>query len=275
MNKLKSIFTYLILSVAALVSLFPFLWMLISMTNKSVDITQGSLMPGTHLFENLRNLFENYNVGSALFNSFFIAIIATVLCLVISSLAGYGFEVYRSKGKDIVFTILLLSMMIPFAALMVPLFRLFGDISQVFPAIGVDTLYAVILPYVTTAFFVFFFRQNTKMFTKDLIEAGRIDGLSEIGIFFRIYMPSMKNTLAAAGIISFMNNWNNYLWPLVIIQSPENQTIPLLISNLGSGYTPDYGVIYTAIVIGTIPTALVFFFLQRYFVEGMTGSVKG
>ncbi len=88
-------------------------------------------------------------------------------------------------------------------------------------------------------------------------------------------MPSMKNTLAAAGIISFMNNWNNYLWPLVIIQSPENQTIPLLISNLGSGYTPDYGVIYTAIVIGTIPTALVFFFLQRFFVEGMTGSVKG
>src|SRR5690606_18785026 len=112
------------------------------------------------------------------FNSFFIAIIATVLCLIVSALAGYGFEVYQSKGKDIVFTILLLSMMIPFAALMIPLFRFFGNISQVFPAIGVDTLYAVILPYVTTAFFVFFFRQNTKMFTKDLIEAGRIDGLS-------------------------------------------------------------------------------------------------
>lgn len=196
---------------------------------ESVDITQGSLLPGTHIFENIRNLFENYNVGSALFNSFFIAIIATVLCLVISSLAGYGFEIYRSKGKDIVFNILLLSMMIPFAALMVPLFRFFGNVSQAIPAIGVDTLYAVILPYVTTAFFVFFFRQNTKMFTRDLIEAGRIDGLSELGIFFRIYMPSMKNTLAAAGIISFMNNWNNYLWPLVMLQSSDVQTIPLLI----------------------------------------------
>ncbi|RKQ30226.1 carbohydrate ABC transporter permease [Oceanobacillus halophilus] len=275
MNKLKSIFTYGILSIAAIVSLFPFAWMLISMTNKSSDISQGRLLPGSNLLENLRNLFESYNVGSALFNSFFIAIVATVLCLVVSSLAGYGFEIYRSKGKDIVFNILLLSMMIPFAALMVPLFRLFGDVSQVFPAFGIDTLYAVILPYVSTAFFIFFFRQNTKMFTKDLIEAGRIDGLSEIGIFFRIYMPSMKNTFAAAGIISFMNNWNNFLWPLVILQSPDVQTIPLLISNLGSGYSPDFGIIYTAIVIGTIPTALIFFFLQKYFVEGMTGSVKG
>ena len=123
-----------------------------------------------------------------------------IICLIVSALAGYGFEVYQSKGKDIVFTILLLSMMIPFAALMIPLFRFFGNISQVFPAIGVDTLYAVILPYVTTAFFVFFFRQNTKMLAKDLIEAGRIDGLSELGIFFRIYMPSMKNTLAVPGL---------------------------------------------------------------------------
>ncbi|WP_231514917.1 carbohydrate ABC transporter permease [Oceanobacillus salinisoli] len=275
MNKLKTGFIYTLLSMVAFISLFPFLWMLISMTNKSVDISQGRLLPGGHLFENISKLFENYDIGSALFNSFFIAVVATVLCLIISSLAGYGFEIYRSKGKDIVFNILLLSLMIPFAALMVPLFRLFGGISQVFPAIGIDTLYAVILPYVTTAFFIFLFRQNTKMFSRELIEAARMDGLSEIGIFFRIYMPAMKNTFAAAGIISFMNNWNNYLWPLVVLQSPDIKTIPLLISNLGSGYSPDYGVIYTAIVIGTIPTALIFFFLQRYFVEGMTGSVKG
>lgn len=245
------------------------------MTNTSVDVSNGRLLPGTHLFENLASLFQNYNVGSALYNSFFIAIVATILCLIVSSLAGYGFEIYRSKGKDIVFNILLLSLMIPFAALMVPLFRFFGGVSQTIPFLGIDTLFAVILPYVTTAFFVFLFRQNTKMFAKELIEAGRIDGLSELGIFFYIYVPSMKNTFAAAGIISFMNNWNNFLWPLVILQSPDVQTIPLLISNLGSGYSPDFGVIYTAIVIGTIPTALVFFFLQKYFVEGMSGSVKG
>jgi lactose/L-arabinose transport system permease protein len=99
--------------------------------------------------------------------------------------------------------------------------------------------------------------------------------LTELGVFFRIYMPTMKTTYAAAAIISFMNSWNNYLWPLVILQSPEKRTIPLLISNLGSSYSPDYGVIMSAIVIATLPTALVFFLMQKHFVAGMMGSVKG
>lgn len=275
MNKLKRIFIYTFLSVAAIVSIFPFLWMLTSITNKSVDVTQGRLLPGTHLIENFKTLFATVDIVPALINSSIIAIITTVLTLLLASLAGYGFEIHRSKGKDIVFTILLLSMMIPFAAIMVPLYRMFGSISETAPLIGIDSLGAVILPTATTAFFIFFFRQNTKMFPKDLVEAGRIDGLSEIGVFFRIYVPTMKTTYAAAAIIAFMNSWNNYLWPLVILQSPEKRTIPLLISNLGSSYSPDYGVIMSAIVIATLPTALVFFLMQKHFVAGMMGSVKG
>jgi lactose/L-arabinose transport system permease protein len=112
------------------------------------------------------------------------------------------------------------------------------------------------------------------MFPKELVEAGRIDGLSELGVFFRIYVPTMKTTYAAAAIITFMSSWNNYLWPLVVLQSPEKMTIPLLISNLGSSYSPDYGVIMMAIVIATFPTALIFFLMQKHFVAGMMGSVK-
>jgi lactose/L-arabinose transport system permease protein len=194
--------------------------------------------------------------------------------MLIASLAGYGFEIYKSKAKDFVFNVLLLSMMIPFAALMVPLFRMFGIISQSVPMIGMDTLTAVVLPTVTTAFLIFFFRQSTKMFPKDIIEAGRIDGLTELGIFLRIYIPTMKTSYAAAAIITFMSSWNSYLWPLVILQSPEKQTIPLLISNLGSSYAPDFGVIMTAIVIATLPVALIFFIMQKHFVAGMMGSVK-
>lgn len=275
MKKIKRVFTYIFLSIASLVSIFPFLWMLISMTNKSVDVTAGRLLPGGHLIENINKLIEQTQIGTALWNSFIIAIITTILTLLIGSLAGYGFEIYRSKGKDMIFSILILSMMIPFAAIMIPLYRLFGRISADAPFIGLDTLSAALLPTIITAFFIFFFRQNTKMFAKELVEAGRIDGLSEWGIFFRIYMPTMKTTYAAAAIIAFMNSWNNYLWPLVVLQSPEKQTIPLLISNLGAGYTPDYGVIMTAIVVATLPTALVFFLMQRYFVAGMMGSVKG
>ena len=274
MANLKRLFTYVFLSIAAVISIFPFLWMIVSSTNKSVDVTRGSLLPGSYLVQNLTKLFDTVDIANALMNSAKVSISTTLLAMLIASLAGYGFEIYKSKAKDVVFTVLLASMMIPFAALMIPLYQMFAGISRTIPFIGLDTLTAVVLPTMTTAFLIFFFRQNTKMFPRELLEAGRIDGLSELGLFFRIYLPTMKTTYAAAAIITFMSSWNNYLWPLIVLQSPKNMTIPLLISNLGSGYAPDYGVIMSAIVISTIPTALVFFLMQRHFVAGMTGSVK-
>ncbi|MFB9326145.1 carbohydrate ABC transporter permease [Paenibacillus aurantiacus] len=274
MPKLKRAFAYAFLIIAAVVSIFPFLWMLVSTTNKSVDVTKGRLLPGGELAGNVKRLLDTVDLVPALLNSAKISITTTALALLIGSLAGYGFEIYRSRAKDIVFNILLLSMMIPFAALMVPLYRMFATLSQHAPGIGIDTAASVVLPTMTTAFLIFFFRQSTKMFPKDMLEAGRMDGLSELGVFFRIYVPTMKTTYAAAAIITFMSSWNNYLWPLIVLQSEENKTIPLLISNLGSGYSPDYGVIMTAIVIATLPTALVFFLMQKHFVAGMIGSVK-
>lgn len=274
MNRTKRGFTYLFLGIAALISVFPFIWMVVSATNPSVEVTKGTLIPGSYLLENLKNLFSTVEMWGALWNSAKISVVTTVLSLLVASAAGYGFEMYRSRSKDIIFNILLASMMIPFAAIMVPLFRMFAKLSSVVPFLGIDTAASVILPTFTTAFLIFFFRQSTKMFPKDMMEAGRIDGLSELGLFLRIYMPTMKSTYAAAAIITFLSSWNNYLWPLIVLQSPENMTVPLLISNLGSGYAPDYGLIMSAIVITTLPTAIVFFVMQKQFVAGMTGSVK-
>ena len=107
-----------------------------------------------------------------------------------------------------------------------------------------------------------------------MLEAARIDGVSEIGLFFKIYMPTIKSTYAAAAIITFMNSWNNYIWPLISIQTPEKRTIPLILSAMGASYTPDYGMIMCAIVIATIPTAIIFMVMQKQFVAGMIGSVK-
>ncbi|RUT28682.1 carbohydrate ABC transporter permease [Paenibacillus zeisoli] len=274
MTSFKRTGTYVFLSLAALISIFPFLWMIVSATNLSVDVSQGRLLPGLHLFDNFRKLTDSIDLGQSMWNSAKISITTTVLALLIASLAGYGFEIYRSRAKDIVFNILLLSMMIPFAALMVPLYQMFASISRSVPSMGINTVTSVILPTMTTAFLIFFFRQSTKMFPKELLEAGRMDGLSELGVFFRIYVPTMRTTYAAGAIITFLSSWNNYLWPLIVLQSPEKRTIPLLISNLGSSYSPDYGVIMTAIVISTLPTALVFFLMQKHFVAGMVGSVK-
>lgn len=270
----KRISMYVFLAVAAFVSIFPFLWIIVSSTNPSVDVTRGKLLPGSHFGANLRNLLDSVNILNALKNSLAVSVSTTLLALLIASLAGYGFEIYRSKAKDMVFNVLLLSMMLPFAALMVPLYRMFGRITNLLPLIGIDTLAAVVLPTMTTAFLIFFFRQSTKMFPKELLEAGRIDGLSELGMFFRVYVPTMKTTYAAAAIITFMSSWNNYMWPLIVLQTPQKQTVPLLISTLGSSYSPDYGLIMLAIVISTLPTAIVFFVMQKHFVAGMIGSVK-
>ena len=168
---------------------------------------------------------------------------------------------------------------------MVPLFRLFGTFGSMgfdddgnplapWKWLGLDTYFAVVMPLVATAFLIFLFRQNTKAFPKDILEAARIDGLSEIAIFFKMYFPVMRPTYAAAAIITFMGSWNNFLWPLVALQTPEMRTVPLVLSNMGSSYTPDFGMIMCGIVIATLPTAAIFFLMQKYFVAGMVGAVK-
>ncbi|MCB5955431.1 carbohydrate ABC transporter permease [Enterococcus sp. CWB-B31] len=266
-------FKYLVLSIVSFISIFPFVWMILGMTNTPVDITAGKIKIGNNLMINFQNLFSNdLNFARALWNSAVIAVITTVLALLISSMAGYGFEIYHSKRKDRLFNILLLSMMVPFAALMIPLYRMFSNLNGTF--LGINSIFVVILPSVSTAFLIFFFRQNVKSFPKDLVEAARLDGLNELSIFFRVYMPTAKNTYAAAAIITFMSSWNNYLWPLVALQSPDKRTIPLVLSAMGASYTPDYGMIMTGLVIATLPTAVVFFVLQKQFVQGMIGSVK-
>lgn len=273
-NRNKTIATYVFLIVMSIVFAFPFYFLIVSATNSSIDVTNGRMLPGGELINNLKNIFSQTVMLNALKNSTIVAFFQTTLALLIGSAAGYGFEIYRSKGKDIVFNIILLSMMVPFAAMMIPLFRLFGKMSSISQAIGINSYASIFLPYIATAFLIFYFRQNTKMFPKELLEAGRIDGVSEIGLFFKIYMPTMKTTYAAAAIITFMNSWNNYIWPLVVVQSTEKQTVPLLISQLGSSYSPDYGMIMAAVLVATIPTLVIFFVLQKQFVAGMLGSTK-
>lgn len=277
-RKTLSVLQYVILIILSIISIFPFYWMIVAATNKSVDVSKGTLMIGGHLVENFKSLMaSDLNYFQAFKNSLVIAVITTTLAMIISSAAGYAFEIYKSKARDRVFSVILVSMMIPFAALMIPLFQLFGNFNNipVLNILGINTSGSVIIIAIATAFLIFFFRQNAQTFPKDLVEAARLDGLGEFGIFTRIFIPTMKSTYAAAIIVTFMTSWNNYMWPLISLQSPEKKTLPLILSALGSSYTPDYGMMMVGVVIATIPTALIFFLMQKNFVQGMTGSVKG
>lgn len=268
---------YVFLSLVAFVSIFPFVWMLISTTNYSADVIRNKLTLGSALIDNLNGLLQpdKYFI-TGLVNTSIIAVVTTVLSLLVCSLAGYGFVIYRSRKRDNLFKALMLTMMIPFSSIMVPLYRMFAQLSNIpgLDLIGMNTLGAMIAPSISGAFLIFFFRQNTRSFSREMIEAARIDGLSELGIFFRIFFPVMRPTFAAATIMTFITSWNSYLWPLLVAQSEDVRVLSMVLSALGQSYTADYGVLMTAIVIATLPSALIYFLMQKQFVEGMTGAVK-
>jgi lactose/L-arabinose transport system permease protein len=259
---------YLMLSLAAFISVFPFYWMVIGATNTSIAVLTGKGSPGGHLWANAVGFFTQVDAPRVFGNSAFVAIVGSLLTLAISSLAGYGFQMFPSRVRDRVFATLLLFLSIPFAALMVPLFVMVGWFHLT------NTLTAVIVPSIASIFIIFYFRQATKAFPHELHDAARVDGLKEWQIFVFVYLPVMRSTFAAAIIIVFMANWNNYLWPLIVLQTPDKSTITLVVSQLTAAYTPDYGVILFATVLATLPTLVIFFVLQRRFVEGLLGAVK-
>lgn len=259
---------YVFLCVAAFLSLFPFFWMVISATNTSIDIISGKTSFGGAFATNVANFFTLVDVPLVFWNSAKVAVLATLSTIIVSSLAGYGFEMFKSKARDRIYSLVLLTLMVPFAALMIPLFMMMAKTGLI------NTHIAIVLPTVASAFIIFYFRQSTKAFPTELRDAAKVDGLKEWQIFLYIYVPVMRSTYAAALVIVFMTNWNSYLWPLIVLQSNETKTITLVVSSLASAYYPDYGVVMIGTILATLPTLIIFFLMQRQFVQGMLGSVK-
>jgi lactose/L-arabinose transport system permease protein len=201
-------------------------------------------------------------------NSAAIAVLTTVFALAICSIAGYGFEIFHSKGKDRLMGVLLLAMMIPFAATMIPLFEMFADLGLL------NSWWAVILPTVSTPFLILLFRQSARSFPHEILDAARIDGLTELGIFVRIFIPTMRSAYAAAAVITFMTAWNNFMWPKVALMKAGSLTMPMMINNLIAGYVTDYGALMLAVLLASLPTMVIFLLLQRAFAQGITGAVK-
>ncbi|WP_026509744.1 MULTISPECIES: carbohydrate ABC transporter permease [unclassified Butyrivibrio] len=260
--------TYIFLIIVSVFSVFPLFWMFTAATNQTVDVSRGKIWFGNYMVQNFNNLVNSSNLWKSFGNSLLYSTVQTLLCIFICSLAGYGFELYHDKAKDILFAILLMAMMIPGVATMIPLFTMMSSFKLL------NTVWGFALPAISTPFMIMMFRQNSRNFPVDIMEAARIDGLSEFAIFFRMYMPVMKSTYAAAAVITFMNSWNAYLWPRVVMTDNRAQTMPMLIANLAGGYTIDYGMLMMGVLFCSLPTMIVFFVLQKQFTEGITGSVK-
>jgi ABC-type glycerol-3-phosphate transport system permease component len=265
--------TYAALIALSVFMLFPFVWMLVSSFKPFPEIFSGrSFLPIEPTLANYVALFERYDALRKFWNSFYIATTATALSVFLCALGGYAFAKFSFPGRNVMFGILLASMTIPFAVLLVPLFVMMRNTFG-----WIDTPWPLIVPGAANAFGIFFMRQYMLSVSDDMLDAARIDGASEFGIFVRVVLPTALPGLASLAIIFFMASWNNFLWPLAVLRSERMHTVPIMLNSLqGPPGRTAFDLLMAGSVLSVLPMLVVFFFLQRYLIAGITaGSVKG
>ena len=253
--------------------IFPFVWMVVSSFKPFEEIFGGaSFLPQHWTFHNYVSFFEQRNAARSMWNSFYIATSATLLALLLCSMGGYGFAKYRFPGRGFFFGFVIATLAIPFAVTLVPLFVMMRNTFH-----WIDTPWSLIIPGAANAFGIFFMRQYMLSLPDELLDAARVDGASELRIFARIVLPLTSPALIALGIIFFIASWNNFLWPIVVLPSPDHWTLPLTLRSLQGppGRTP-YDVLMAGSVVSTLPLIVLFLVMQRRLIAGiMAGTVKG
>ena len=273
MSKKSKIVIYILLGLVAIYFLAPFIYMLFSAfkTEGEAIAYPPKLLPAEWHFENFINAWKSQPFGTYLWNSILVTVLTTVGQVLSCSLVAYGFARFNFKGKNILFMILLSTMMIPWDVTMIPQymeFNLFG---------WINTLKPLIVPaWFGSAYYVFLMRQFLMGIPKDFLDAARVDGCTEYGIFFKIMIPLMKPSFAAMGIYQGMQSWNNFLWPMIVTNSIDKITLPVGLQSLLSPYGNNYDILIAGSCFAIIPILALFVCFQRYFIEGMTaGGVKG
>ena len=221
--------------------------------------------------DNYKLLFSGENAYFSWYkNSLLVTVIQVVLALTLSSCVGYAFAMYDFKFKNLIFTCVLLVMMVPTEVIILPLYQLIIGMGLV------DNIFGIIIPYLVIPMLIFFFRQYLSGIPRDFLDAGRVDGCSEYGIFARIMVPLMKPSFAAMGIYQGMQSWNNFLWPMIVMRTNAKLTLPVGLQSLMSPYGNNYDILIAGACFAIIPILILFACFQSYFVDGMTaGGVKG
>lgn len=269
---LKKVFAYIFLLLGVFVSIFPFYFMFAAATNSNREILRNppSLLPGGNLLQNFASLNDKINILRVVGNSMFEAVLYTALSIILFSMAGYAFAKYDFKGKNAIFMIIMLCMMLPPEVLYVPMFKMMAALGWV------NSYQAILLPPLANAFGIFLMRQNMLSFPDSVLEAARIDGLNEVQIFFKMVVPNVKAAISALGIYMFMSCWNSFMWPLIILGEKDMYTLPVALAFLdGIPNKKDYGAMMLAASIAIIPIMLIYLAFQKQFISGvMGGAVK-
>lgn len=265
--------TYLILTLLAIALLFPLAWLIsTALKSPTEDVfgDLGTLLPRQPTFANFVTVWQNYPFGRYLWNSALVAIITVALNLLFCSLAAYPLARLNFVGRDTILAAIVATLMIPFQLIMIPLYILAVNLGLRNSYLG------IVLPALASAFGIFLLRQAFQGVPKELEEAARIDGCTELGIWWHVMLPAIRPALATLAIFVFIGSWSDFLWPLIVLDEPTYYTLPLGVAQLASALDFDWRLIAAASVIAITPIIILFAFMQRYIIPSEASSgVKG
>lgn len=265
---------HVLLGAAALVFAFPFYWLVVVATSRTSDLfgTTPRLVPGDQFFVNFSEVLANRTFARAMLNSSLLAIFNTVLYLVLAALAGFVFAKFRFRFRETLFALLVFTMILPTGVALVPSFQIYAIFGWI------NTYLPLIVPGAVTAFGVFWMRQvAVDSIPDELMHASSVDGANFLQQFWHVAVPGMRPGLTALGIFQLMWNWNEYIWPLLVLNEPQLYTVPVSLAQLKSIYdSVDYSVVMSGTLVATIPLVIVFLVFRRSILENTTsGAVKG
>lgn len=264
---------YILLTLGAVIMVIPFIWMFLTAFKTTAELNQWppTILPQTWRFENFADVFRTAPFTKYFLNSCIMATISTIAILYTSTMAGYIFAKYRFFGKTAIFGVILATAIVPFEVYMIPVFMQLRELELA------DTMGGLVAPYLVMSFGIFFMRQNISALVPDeLIEAARADGASEFRIFFQIVLPMLGSSLAALGIFAFLEAWNAYVWPLIVVNSGALFTMELGLSQFQSAFTLNIPLVTAGSLISILPILIVYIILRRQILDSFaTTGLKG
>jgi putative chitobiose transport system permease protein len=270
---LTNILWYAILVLIAIITILPFLWILLTSFKGPTDAIVSiplQFIPQDPTLANYLRVWNQLPIGRYFLNSVFVGAATTVLNVLITSLAAYPLAKMRFRGRNAIFYLLLATFIIPAQLTYIPSFVLAVNVFKYY-----DTLFALIFPSLATVFNIFLLRQAFLTVPNDLIDAARMDGASELRIWWQILLPIIRPTLATVAIFTFVNSWNDFLWPSLMLHSRDAMTMPVGLVALQGMFASDFRGVAAGVVMTVIPILIFFVALQRQFVRGLSGAVKG
>ena len=272
-KRLRSALFHVVMLAGGFLLIMPVLWMVSASFMTRADILDApvNLLPPVWQPQNFIQIFVDFNIGRYFMNSIIVTGSVVLLNLLFCSLVGYSLAKFNYPGKNIVFLFIMATVMIPFAVIVIPLFLIVRSFNWV------DTYQGLIVPFAMSAFGIFLMRQFIFGIPDDYIDAARIDGASEIGIFFRIILPLSRPALVTLAILTFVTNWDEFLWPLVVTSTDQFRTLPIGLSKFLEAYQNDWHLLMAGAVVSALPLVVLFLAMQRRFLEGMAGlsGIKG